>query len=152
MHRLLYDSTVGNEIHTTPDMTVNEAAEAMERFHARHMLVGRDGAPLGMVTEEDIVAKVLAPGLDPNEVHVADIMLAGHVAKNGSFMVDEASADAPFWGAQTLQSVEEDDTRVITEVLNGRCEECAVYSEELVDHEGLLMCPECSGFRTARFS
>ncbi|MBI2076986.1 MAG: CBS domain-containing protein [Euryarchaeota archaeon] len=152
MHRLLLGNNGGNEIHSSPDMTVNEAAEAMERFHERHVLVGRDGTPLGMLTEEDIVSKVLARGLDPAAVKVADVMLAGHVERDGKFLVDDSEEEAPLWAAQTLRSLEEDDTRVLTEVLNGRCEECAVYSDELIDHEGLQMCPECSGFRTALFA
>ncbi|HLE48298.1 MAG TPA: CBS domain-containing protein [Candidatus Thermoplasmatota archaeon] len=152
MHRLLLGTNGGLEIHTFPEMTVNEAVEAMERFHERHSLVGRDGTPLGMLTEEDIVSKVLARGLDPNAVRVADVMLSGHLARDGKFLVDDSEQEAPLWAAQTLQSLEDDETRVLTEVLNGRCEECAVYSDELVDHEGLQMCPECSGFRAALFS
>lgn len=150
MHRF----ALGNGLETrlsTPDMTINEAAEAMERSHARQLLIGRDRTPLGVLTEEDIVAKVLALGLDPNRVRVADVMASGHVDRHGAFQVeDDSETVAPLWAAERLGAREQDDEKLIAFV-EGRCEECSVFSDGLQDHEGLLMCGECSGLRNELF-
>lgn len=153
MHRLeLADETVPGTM-ASPEMTVTEAAEEMERFHVRQMLVARDRTPVGVVSEEDIVTKVLAPGLDPSRIHVSDIMASGRLDGTGSLLVeDETDQAAPLWGSEPIRARDEDDDRVLLEVLSGECEECGVFHEELVDYEGLLMCPDCTGFRSALFS
>lgn len=153
MHRLeLADETVPGML-ASPDMTVTEAAEKMEQFHTRHMVVGRDQVPLGVVSEEDIVAKVLAPGLDPSQVRVADIMASGRPDGNGSLILeDETDQAAPLWASEPLHARDEDDEQVLMEVLSGECEGCGVFDEELVDYEGLLVCPECTGFRAGLLS
>jgi len=107
--------------------------------------------PLGVLTEEDIVAKVLALGLDPNRVRVADVMATGHMDRHGAFQVeDDGELLAPLWAAERLGAREEDDDKLVSFV-EGRCEECGVFSQGLHDHEGLLMCGECSGLRSALF-
>lgn len=132
----------------TTDMTVTQAAEAMERAHTRQLLVGRGPVPVGVLSEEDIVAKVLALGLDPNTVLVRDIMNMGQVGRDGAFRIDDATdQEAPLWAAEKLDVQEE----LVTSFVEGRCEECGVYNEGLQDHEGLLMCNECSGLRTMLF-
>ena len=150
MHRFALGNEMENRL-STPDMTINEAAEAMERSHARQLLIGRDQTPMGVLTEEDIVAKVLALGLDPNRVRVADVMATGHMDRNGAFQVeDDVETLAPLWAAERLDAREQDD-EVLIAFVEGRCEECGVFSEGLHDHEGLLMCGECSGMRSALF-
>lgn len=150
MHRF----ALGNEFEnfaTTPDMTINEAADAMERSHGRQLLIGRGSLPVGVLTEEDIVGKVLALGLDPNRVRVGDVMANGHLDRNGAFQIDDdGELLAPLWAAERLDARDEDDAGLIAFV-EGRCEECGVFSASLHDHEGLLMCGECSGLRTALF-
>jgi CBS domain-containing protein len=150
MHRFALANGQDSRL-STPDMTINEAAETMERHHARQLLIGRGSTPVGVLTEEDIVAKVLALGLDPNRVRVADVMANGHLDRRGAFQVDDADdVLAPLWAAERLDARETDDETLISFV-EGRCEECGVFSEGLSDHEGLLMCNECSGMRSALF-
>ena len=150
MHRFALGTQTDDRL-STPEMTINEAAEAMERSHARRLLIGRDRVPVGVLTEEDIVAKVLALGLDPNRVRVADVMSMVRTDRHGALQVDDDSETlAPLWASERLDAREEDDERLVAFV-EGRCEECGVFSEGLHDHEGLLMCGECSGMRTALF-
>lgn len=152
MHRFALGNDLGPRL-PTPEMTINEAAEAMERSHARQLLIGRDRVPLGVLTEEDIVAKVLALGLDPNRVLVADVMATGHLDRHGAFQVeDDSETLAPLWAAERLDARETDaDDEKLIAFVEGRCEECGVFSGGLHDHEGLLMCGECSGMRSALF-
>lgn len=136
----------------TSDSTVSDAAEAMERLHSRQLIVQRGGVPVGFLTEEDIVGKVLAPGLDPSVTHLQDVMAAARDDGSESLLIDdEPFPRAPLWGAESLLQRDDDEMRVVLEVLSGRCEECGVYNEELVDHEGLRMCGDCSGLRTMLF-
>ena len=151
MHRYAFGQELEARLVSTPDMTINEAAEAMERGHVRQILVGHNKVPVGLLSEEDIVAKVLARGLDPNQVRVGDVMANGRFDRHGAFQVDDDSdAMAPLWAAEQLGAREQDDEKLIAFV-EGRCEECGVFSETLHDHEGLLMCGECSGLREALF-
>lgn len=150
MHRVPIPSA--QRLAASPGMTVADAAEAMERLHARELIVTRDGDPVGFLTEEDIVSRVLAPGLDPLSTRLSDVMAAARADRGGALLIEDPPLPhAPLWGAESLQERDEDETRVLFEVLSGRCEECGVYHEELVDHEGLLMCPDCTGLRAALF-
>ena len=57
-----------------PDDTVKGAAESMKAAGATEALVVDKGEPLGIVTERDIVYKVVASGSDPSSVKVRDVM------------------------------------------------------------------------------
>jgi IMP dehydrogenase len=56
------------------DKTVLEAAEAMKARRHGFVLVGTSSKPEGMVTEWDIVEKVVAAGRVPERVSLAEIM------------------------------------------------------------------------------
>jgi hypothetical protein len=148
MHRLEVNGPISQQPATTPDTTVLEAAEAMERHHSNLLLVDDGLTPIGVLTAEDILNKVLAAGQDPQLVHVADIMAMGRFDRHGKFMVEDESIAPALRGAESLHARDDDATEVLTPVLSGRCEECGVYNEELVDHEGLEMCTECAGLRS----
>lgn len=150
MQRVPTDSA--QRFSASPNATVSDAAEAMERLHSRQLIVQKGGVPIGFLTEEDIVSKVLAPGLDPSSIQLRDVMATARSDGSGSLLVDdEPFPKAPLWGSESLKERDEDETRVLLEVLSGRCEECGVYDEELLEHEGLRMCGDCSGLRTALF-
>ena len=61
-----------------PGDTVQQAAERMRQHHVGDLVVTRiDGEnqhPLGIVTDRDIVVEVVAAGIDPASLAVADIM------------------------------------------------------------------------------
>jgi hypothetical protein len=151
MHRFAFNGPLDAQPATSPDTTILEAAEAMERLHSNRLMVGDGKLPIGLLTAEDIMNKVLAQGQDPTRVRVAEIMSAGRFDKSGVFLIDDEPFAAFMRPAETLHS-RDDDTQVLMQVLSGKCEECGVYNEELVDHEGLEMCLECAGFRAALFS
>src|SRR5687768_7459851 len=92
MHRFAFNGPLDAQPATTPDTTVLEAAEAMERYHSDRLMVGNGKLPIGVLTAEDIMNKVLAAGQDPTRVRVADIMSAGRIDKHGAFLID----DEPF--------------------------------------------------------
>jgi CBS domain-containing protein len=55
-------------------MTVAEAARAMRAKNVGCLVVVNAGRPLGVLTDRDIVMKVVAPGDNPDGVRVGDVM------------------------------------------------------------------------------
>jgi len=54
--------------------TVLEGAKAMKDSHHGFAVVGTPGQPQGIVTEWDILSKVVAAGRDPEKVTLSEIM------------------------------------------------------------------------------
>lgn len=78
---------------TGADTSVAEAAALMRRFHVGDLvIVGASGdrKPIGLVTDRDIVVEVLAEGLDPESVTVADVMTRA---------LETIAEEADFWEA-----------------------------------------------------
>ena len=63
----------------TRDTTILEAANLMRRHHVGDIIIVDEDAdrrwPIGIVTDRDIVVEVVAAGLDPRLVKLADLML-----------------------------------------------------------------------------
>ena len=64
------DLTAKDIMHSTtnvnPEQTVTEIAQLMEKKVIGSVLVEIEGKPSGMVTERDLLTKVLAKGIDPD--------------------------------------------------------------------------------------
>lgn len=69
-----------NTVTCSPETTVLEAARMMRKNHVGTLVVVEEingmCVPQGIVTDRDIVVVVLADGLDPKSIKVADIMKA----------------------------------------------------------------------------
>ena len=57
-----------------PDDVVTQAAKKMAEFDIASLVVVKGYIPFGMITEKDIVKKVVAKGIDADKVSVGDIM------------------------------------------------------------------------------
>ena len=67
----------GSTVHQTrPDATVREAVNQMNDRHIGALLVTRDGKPVGMFTERDILVRVVSPGRNPETTRVEEVMSA----------------------------------------------------------------------------
>jgi CBS domain-containing protein len=64
------DVMTPDPISVSADASVIEAARVMRDQDIGDVLVARDGVLLGIVTDRDIVVRVLAEGLDPEETPV----------------------------------------------------------------------------------
>jgi len=53
-----------------------DAARMMVTKGIGSVVANRDGLPFGIITERDLVEKIVAKGLDPSKIMVADIMTA----------------------------------------------------------------------------
>ncbi len=57
-----------------PDDVVTQAAKKMAEFDIASLVVVKGYIPFGMITEKDIVKRVVAKGIDADKVSVGDIM------------------------------------------------------------------------------
>jgi NADH dehydrogenase len=80
-----------NVISMEAERSAFEIATAMEKGGFGSLLITENGKALGIVTERDLVRKVIAKRLDPNKVRLKDIMTAPIIAINPSSRIDEAS-------------------------------------------------------------
>ncbi len=74
------------------DVSVTEAASLMERERMPCLLIKDTGACFGLMTPTDIVKKVVAQGLEPDDIEVRTIMTRPVQFIEYDRMVDEASA------------------------------------------------------------
>lgn len=92
--------------------SVAEAAKLMRDFHVGDLVILEDRddrRPIGLVTDRDIVVSVIAPGLDPEDVTVRDIMIREleTVTENTDFW--DALAHMRKHGVRRLPIVNEQD-------------------------------------------
>jgi CBS domain-containing protein len=71
--------------------TVLEAAKAMKNTRHGFAIIGTTDDPQGIVTEWDILAKVVAEGLDPQRVTLGDIMSKELLSVQGGTGLAEVS-------------------------------------------------------------
>lgn len=63
-----------------PDETVQVAAQLMADIDAGAIPVGRDRKPSGILTDRDIIIRVVARGVDPAATRIGDVMSSKIVA------------------------------------------------------------------------
>jgi len=74
-----------------PDMTIQEAAKIMKTKHVGSLVVVEDDAPMGILTERDLVDKVVATGKVPSKVKIKDVMTSPLVTVGPKESVAEAA-------------------------------------------------------------
>ena len=132
MDRLQFDDGETTNAFGRPDMTVVEAADEMERTRRTRLLVRQEHKLVGVLTETDIVRKVLAAGRRPDAVRVSDIMALAEQASDGSLLLPaEPIAEELEYGLP------------LEHLTQGKCEECGDLNVDLEEHDGLLLCPDC---------
>ena len=70
------------------DVTALDAAKIMREKNQGFVVISADGVPEGVVTEWDYVSKVVAEGIDPAKVKLAQLMTAGLITVQGSDGLD----------------------------------------------------------------
>jgi CBS domain-containing protein len=71
---------------------VQNCAKQMSKKGVSCAVISQGNAPVGIVTERDLVSKVLADAVDPNKVLVRDIMSTPLITVPSNATVTEASA------------------------------------------------------------
>jgi CBS domain-containing protein len=73
--RKIEDVIAGRSIITAaPELTVREAVLRMVHSHVGALLILEKGRLVGIFTERDLLARVVAQGRCPDETHVYDVM------------------------------------------------------------------------------
>jgi CBS domain-containing protein len=81
----------GSTVHqTTPEATVREAVRLMNEHHIGALLIVRDGRPVGMFTERDVLVRIVAAGLDPARTRVESVMSTRLTIIRPETTIDEA--------------------------------------------------------------
>jgi CBS domain-containing protein len=83
------DVMTANPVVFGADASLVEAATAMRDRNIGDVLVERDGALCGIVTDRDIVVRGLAEGNDPGEMTLGDIATTGLESVSPNDEVDE---------------------------------------------------------------
>ena len=76
----------------TPDVSVRETARIMAESHIGAIAVRNGGTIVGVVSERDLVKRVVAEGRDPATTRVGDIMNADIVKVLDSDSVESAAS------------------------------------------------------------
>ncbi|WP_456466101.1 CBS domain-containing protein [Methanopyrus sp.] len=161
----------------------NETAEELAYKMREHgigsvVIVDEEERPVGIVTERDLVIKVVSRGLRPDEVVAREIMSSPVITVNEDVDVNEAveimvdkgirrlpivDEEGRLVGIVTMQdilrvephilrTIEEEMERFkeelreaeeVEETVEGVCDLCETYSEELRFVDGMWVCPEC---------
>jgi CBS domain-containing protein len=127
------------------DDSVAAAAREMEDAGVTEALVLRGGAPVGIVTERDILYKVVAKGLAPTTIKVGDIMSSPVKTIDEASMVAEAIAEMTKLGIRRLGVTSKGKiVGMVTQkaMVSGRVQQ-NVPLPELVP-PGAFACPYCN--------
>lgn len=91
------------------DANVREVVQKMSEFKIGSIVVVEGKKPVGIVTERDILQKIVAPCVDPNTVGVKEIMSSPLVTANPDFSVEKAARLMAKRKIKTLPIVEDDE-------------------------------------------
>ena len=102
------DVMVEDVISVPEKTTVKEAAELMNQNEIGCLIVVKNGKPVGIVTETDMVKRVILSLVDPEKTRVSEIMSEPLVVGNPQMGVDEASKIMQRQKIKKLPVVEKD--------------------------------------------
>jgi len=74
-----------------PDVTVKEAAKIMTQYRIGSLIVMEDKKIVGIITELDILWKVVAGGLDAETTQIKDVMTKDVITVQANQTVEEAA-------------------------------------------------------------
>ena len=75
-YRIVREIMSKDVVTISPSENMLKASRLMGEKHIGSLIVLQDNEPIGIVTERDLLSRVLAKGLDPNEISVGAVMSA----------------------------------------------------------------------------
>jgi len=161
-----------NPVTVSPDTTVQEAAELMRKHRVGSCIVIVE-KPIGIITERDIVHKVVSQDLKASDVKVKDIMSSPIIVIDPYKSIEEAMRIMANGNIRRLPVIENGElvgiitqrdiariSPVLLEILrdmsgvsrenylkeriySGKCEDCGTLSTRLRLVDGRLLCEDC---------
>ena len=74
-----------------PDTTVKEVVATMNKFNIGSILVLQGDRPVGIITERDILTRLVEPSLDPETLMAKQVMTTPITAINQNASIEEAA-------------------------------------------------------------
>lgn len=156
----------------TEDKSVSDAATKMKDADVSSLVVVEGSKVIGIITENDVVLKVVAQDLLPSKLKVKDVMTTPVISIHMHEGVEKAATKMSEGGIRRLVVTDNSDlqglvtendilkiwpelievtreyqrvglTDIGKEKASGYCESCNVFSRFLVELDGQLLCPEC---------
>jgi len=90
MMSTVYEVMTPNVVTITPDQSVESAARIMANHGISSIIVFDGVDPVGILTEKDILTRIVAAGHDPRKISVAEIMTSEIVACTPDTSIEEA--------------------------------------------------------------
>ena len=151
------------------EKTVYDAARKMARARISTIIVIEKGVPVGIITDSDIIKKVVAKDSKPSTIKVKDIMShpiiyvtpEADIEKVKDIMIKRKIRRLPVISNGKLVGIitASDIARLCPEIfylikprtieqvtgepVSGICERCYNYSDDLRLVDGQWLCPEC---------
>jgi len=91
-----------------PSITVIEAAKIMKKRKIGNVLVVQNNQPVGILTESDILKKVVAEGKNPSDVLVKDVMSTPILITDPYVSLEEAMKKMTKCNVRRLPVIEDD--------------------------------------------
>jgi signal-transduction protein with cAMP-binding, CBS, and nucleotidyltransferase domain len=91
--RMLVKDIMSSPVITTDeDATANRAAQLMDKHGVGCIVVtSKDGKPLGIITEKDLVSRVLAKNIKPDSLKVREVMTSPLITIEPSEKINDAA-------------------------------------------------------------
>jgi CBS domain-containing protein len=170
---LVRDIMASPAVTAPPELSVLEAARMMKERNIGSLIIEEAARPVGILTERDLVGKVLAEGLDPKDTTVREVMSSPLLTvKPDVDVLDAATSMARHHirrlpvlnGSRVVGIVCERDilevspdlievTRTLgqgaadeaapEEEYLSKCEACYSLTDGLRTQDGLLLCEDC---------
>lgn len=84
------DAMTAKPISVEPDRSIEDCAGVMVNSHVGSLVIIKDNRLVGIITEQDIVRKVVAKKMDPSKTFVKDVMITKLITAEPSDDIYEA--------------------------------------------------------------
>jgi signal-transduction protein with cAMP-binding, CBS, and nucleotidyltransferase domain len=167
------DAMTKKPVMVPADMSIQDCAAIMQKHNIGSLLIKQGSQLKGIITDEDIVRKVVAKGIDPKKTPVAEHMVKKLITISPekdifdalNLMMEEEIRQLPaidgknMVGLLTLNDILKIEPELFDlmvdkidvkeeehkPILNdGICEECGKYAKKLITRKGVLLCKVCS--------
>ena len=158
-----------------PSDTVVDIASKMKEHNIGSVIITENEKPVGIVTDWDVVSKVVASNLDPSSVDATKVMQTIHTVEAGEGITEAArilrknnikrlgvvykdrlagiisSSDVIAVTPELVDVVSEKAAMIRGEIgkpasaISGFCDECGEWSDVLMYSEGAFTCEVCRG-------
>jgi len=159
-------------IQVRPDSLVIDAVNKMIKAGIGNVLILSNGKLKGILTEKDILTKIVSKGIDPKKCKVSSVMTKKVITARPSMTIQEAARKMINEGIRRIPVIDKgkligiitsnDLLRVqpgLIDILiekykysmphfadtgkRGICENCNAYSNNLIRINGIMVCPKC---------